>query len=276
MISGKTTLIGHWLSRPSRSRPVIYNPWFEKNDIDAVVVPMGVKPEEYREFFPLMFKMSNIRGALVTMPHKVVTTELVDELTPIARLSPARPTPCWCARTGRCWATNSTGRLRPRGQAQGLRRHRQERPGRRQRRRRIADRGVAGRRRDHPHRPVRPVHRGVRGAGRTVEQVLPGRRGRDRLEGPGRLRPGGQRDAVGHEGRRSAADGHRPDRPDHLRRGCGDEADDHPVPAGGHRQGLPDPGGKDMLFEQIPAYLEFFGYGTTTPDELRAVAQIPD
>jgi shikimate dehydrogenase len=32
--------------------------------------------------------------------------------------------------------------------------------------------------------------------------------------------------------------------------------------------------GTDMLFEQIPAYLEFFGFGTTTPDELRAVAQI--
>ena len=31
--------------------------------------------------------------------------------------------------------------------------------------------------------------------------------------------------------------------------------------------------GKDMLFEQIPAYLEFFGYGSTTPDELRAVAR---
>ena len=32
--------------------------------------------------------------------------------------------------------------------------------------------------------------------------------------------------------------------------------------------------GTDMLFEQIPAYLEFFGFGTTTPDELRAVARI--
>jgi hypothetical protein len=32
--------------------------------------------------------------------------------------------------------------------------------------------------------------------------------------------------------------------------------------------------GTDMLFEQIPAYLEFFGYGTATPDELRAVSQI--
>src|SRR5262249_27804231 len=32
--------------------------------------------------------------------------------------------------------------------------------------------------------------------------------------------------------------------------------------------------GTDMLFEQIPAYLEFFGYGTTNADELRAVSQI--
>ena len=32
--------------------------------------------------------------------------------------------------------------------------------------------------------------------------------------------------------------------------------------------------GVDMLFEQIPAYLEFFGFPTTTPDELRRVAKI--
>jgi shikimate dehydrogenase len=32
--------------------------------------------------------------------------------------------------------------------------------------------------------------------------------------------------------------------------------------------------GTDMLFEQIPAYLEFFGFGTTTAEDLRAVAKI--
>ena len=32
--------------------------------------------------------------------------------------------------------------------------------------------------------------------------------------------------------------------------------------------------GTDMLFEQIPAYLEFFGFGSTTADVLRAVAKI--
>jgi shikimate dehydrogenase len=41
-------------------------------------------------------------------------------------------------------------------------------------------------------------------------------------------------------------------------------------------RGCPTQVGKDMLFEQIPAYLEFFGFGAATPDELRAVAQIKD
>jgi shikimate dehydrogenase len=40
-------------------------------------------------------------------------------------------------------------------------------------------------------------------------------------------------------------------------------------------KGCPIQVGSDMLFEQIPAYLEFFRLGTATPYELRAVAQIP-
>ena len=32
--------------------------------------------------------------------------------------------------------------------------------------------------------------------------------------------------------------------------------------------------GTDMLYEMIPAYLEFFGFSPTTPDVLRAVARI--
>jgi shikimate dehydrogenase len=29
-----------------------------------------------------------------------------------------------------------------------------------------------------------------------------------------------------------------------------------------------------MLFEQIPAYLEFFGFPTTTAEELRLIAKV--
>ena len=32
--------------------------------------------------------------------------------------------------------------------------------------------------------------------------------------------------------------------------------------------------GSDMLFEQIPAYLEYFGLPTTTADVLRSVARL--
>jgi shikimate dehydrogenase len=90
MISGTTTLIAH-LGYPTHTfkSPLIYNPWFEKNGIDAVVVPMGVRPEEYPEFLRYLFRLTNIRGALVTMPHKVTTNRLVDELTPTAQIAGA-------------------------------------------------------------------------------------------------------------------------------------------------------------------------------------------
>ncbi len=39
-------------------------------------------------------------------------------------------------------------------------------------------------------------------------------------------------------------------------------------------KGCPFQLGTDMLFEMIPAYLEFFGFGTATPEELREVAQL--
>ena len=33
--------------------------------------------------------------------------------------------------------------------------------------------------------------------------------------------------------------------------------------------------GSDMLFELIPAYLEFFGFGPATPEELRKTGTLP-
>ena len=46
MISGRTTLIAH-IGYPTETfkAPLIYNPYFEKAGIDAVVVRMGVKAE---------------------------------------------------------------------------------------------------------------------------------------------------------------------------------------------------------------------------------------
>jgi shikimate dehydrogenase len=48
-----------------------------------------------------------------------------------------------------------------------------------------------------------------------------------------------------------------------------------PFLAAAQARGCPIQVGSDMLFEQIPAYLEFFGFGVATPEELRDVAQLP-
>src|ERR1700716_1998372 len=87
-ISGRTKLIAH-LGYPTESfkAPMIYNPYFEKHNIDAVVVPMGCKPEDYAAFLKLVFKLSNIHGALVTMPHKVTTVSLLDEVMTTAKVA---------------------------------------------------------------------------------------------------------------------------------------------------------------------------------------------
>jgi len=90
VIRGTTTLIAH-LGYPTEAfkAPMIYNPYFEQAGIDAVVVPMGVKADDYPHFLPTLFKLTNIRGALVTMPHKVTTVGLMDEVTPTAKVAGA-------------------------------------------------------------------------------------------------------------------------------------------------------------------------------------------
>ncbi len=90
MISGKTTLIAH-IGYPTETfkSPMIYNPWFDQKGIDAVVVPMGVRAEDYPQSFESICRFTNLRGALITMPHKVTTVELVDEVTPAVRIAGA-------------------------------------------------------------------------------------------------------------------------------------------------------------------------------------------
>ena len=80
MISGTTKIIAH-LGVPTESfrAPMIYNPYFEDRGIDAVVVPMGCEPEDYPNFLRLVFRLRNIAGALITMPHKATTVGLLDE-----------------------------------------------------------------------------------------------------------------------------------------------------------------------------------------------------
>jgi len=89
-ITGNTELIAH-IGYPTHSfkAPMIYNPFFVKHDINAVVVPMGCKPEDFSVFLKSVFQLSNIRGALITMPHKVTTVGLLDEVSATVKVAGA-------------------------------------------------------------------------------------------------------------------------------------------------------------------------------------------
>ncbi|MDO9194969.1 shikimate dehydrogenase [Rhodoferax sp.] len=88
MINGNTEIIAH-IGFPTHAfkAPMIYNPWFEKAGINAIVVPMGCQAQDYPDFLRAVFKLTNIRGALITMPHKVTTVSLLDDVLPGAAIA---------------------------------------------------------------------------------------------------------------------------------------------------------------------------------------------
>ena len=90
IINGNTELIAH-IGFPTHSfkAPMIYNPWFDKAGVNARVMTMGCKPEDFPLFLKAVFKLTNIRGALITMPHKVTTIGLLDKVLPSAAIAGA-------------------------------------------------------------------------------------------------------------------------------------------------------------------------------------------
>ena len=90
MINGNTEIIAH-IGYPTHAfkAPMIYNPWFEKAGVNAIVVPMACQAQDFQAFLPSIFKLGNIRGALITMPHKVTTVGLLDEVFPTAAIAGA-------------------------------------------------------------------------------------------------------------------------------------------------------------------------------------------
>jgi shikimate dehydrogenase len=277
MISGKTTLIAH-LGYPTFAfkSPMIYNPWFEKNDIDAVVVPMGVKAEEYPEFFRYLFKLTNIRGALVTMPHKVTTIDLVDELTLTATVAGAANA-VLLREDGVLVGDQFDGE----GFVRGVLRKGFDLEGKRAL---VVGNGGVG----------SPIAASLAAVGVAAMGLFDPNSAASDLLGE-RLRAAypeleittGSKDPAGYDIVVNATP---------LGMNDGD-----PLPMDVERivpstfvgevvmkqevtpflraaldKGCQVQVGKDMLFEQIPAYLEFFGFGTASPEELRAVSQVGD
>ncbi len=275
MITGKTKLIAH-LGYPTESfkAPMIYNPYFAKHGIDAVVVPMGCKAEDYAQFLKLTFKLSNIHGALVTMPHKVTTVALLNDASTTVKVA------------GACNAV----RLGAGGQLEGD----------------MFDgegfvRGVL--RKGRTIKGARVLVSGCGGVGSAIAAslakagvgtlgifdaytpMMDGLAGRLRAHYPAMELRTGSKDPLGFDVVVNAT-------PLGMKDGdplpfdmsriapstfVGEvvmKTEITPFLEAARARGCAYQIGTDMLFEQIPAYLEFFGFRTSTPDELRAVAEI--
>lgn len=275
MIRGTTELIAH-IGFPTETfkSPMIYNPYFEQAGIDAVVVPMGVRAADFPQALAAIFRLTNIRGALITMPHKVTAVGLLGRRTPAVAIA------------GSCNAVRrdpdgvlSGDMFDGEGFVRGLRR-----------------KGVrlAG---------ARVLVVGSGGVGSAIAASLaasgisaialydtdPGAAdrlaGRLRRQYPDLAVTTGSNDPAGFDVVVNATP---------LGMNQGD-----PLPidvsrlapstfvgevvmktemtaflAAARERGCPVQVGSDMLFEQIPAYLEFFGLPETTPEVLRAVARV--
>ncbi|MBK9702391.1 MAG: shikimate dehydrogenase [Betaproteobacteria bacterium] len=275
MISGKTRLIAH-VGYPTESfkAPLIYNPWFEKNGVDAVVVPMGVKAEDFPAVLASLRKFTNLHGALITMPHKVAVVGMLDEASTAVKIA------------GSCNALllRADGSLLGdmfdgAGFVRGLKRKglalvgtsclivgaggvgsaiaaslAAEEPAA------ItlfdtdaaAAAGLAARIREHyPRIDVRIGSNDPAGYALVVNGTPLGMKPGDPLPvDPSRLSAG---TFVGEVVMKQEIT---------------------PLLKAAQDRGCRYQVGTDMLFEMIPAYLEFFGFGSATPDELRAVARV--
>ena len=275
MIDGKTKLIAH-LGYPTESfkAPMIYNPYFAKHGINAVVVPMGCKPDDFPEFLKFLFRLSNIHGALVTMPHKVPIVALLDEVSVSVKVAGA----CNAVRVeanGKLVGDMFDGE----GFVRGILR----------KGRKVAD--------------TRVFVAGNGGVGSAIAAsfakagsaelalfdayapMMNGLAERLKANYPKLKVTVGSNDPAGYDVVVNATPlGMKPDDPlpmDVTRIApstfVGEvvmKAEITPFLAAARERGCAYQVGTDMLFEQIPAYLEFFGFGTTTPEELRSVAQI--
>jgi shikimate dehydrogenase len=88
MLNGDTKIIAH-IGYPTTTfkSPMIYNPWFEKHAINAAVVPLGVRREDFAHAFPQICRFTNFAGALITMPHKIAVVEMIDEVSTAVQIA---------------------------------------------------------------------------------------------------------------------------------------------------------------------------------------------
>ena len=77
-------MIGHPIAHTAM--PAGVNTWAHDSGTDAIMAPVDVAPEALSDFIAALRSIANCDGAVVTAPHKVAMAEMVDVLTPAARL----------------------------------------------------------------------------------------------------------------------------------------------------------------------------------------------
>lgn len=88
IIDGATRLLGIVGDPVAQVRsPVAWCGLFRRNGMNAVCIPMHVKPADLERYFEGLRTMRNMMGLIVTIPHKPATARYVDELTERARLA---------------------------------------------------------------------------------------------------------------------------------------------------------------------------------------------
>ena len=87
-INGDTRIMAH-VGYPTTTfkSSMIYNPWFDKRGINAAVVPFGVRAQDFARAFPEIVRFTNFHGALITMPHKVAVLDLLDEVSTAVKVA---------------------------------------------------------------------------------------------------------------------------------------------------------------------------------------------
>jgi shikimate dehydrogenase len=274
-IDGHTRIIAH-VGDPTGSfkAPLIYNPYFESIGFNAAVVPMGVTREAGPVTLPAVFRMTNVIGALVTMPHKVSVVPLLDRVTPAVKVAGS------CNAVRRAADGSFEGDMFDgEGFALGLLRKGQVLAGKRAL---VVGSGGVG--------SAIAASLAARGPAAislydVSETAMQGLAGRIRTEYPALDVRTGSRDPAGHdivvnatplgmlEGDPMPLDVSRLTQ-DMFVGEVVMKQEKTAFLAAAEARGCRTQIGLDMLFEMIPAYLDFFGIPATSPENLRALARL--
>ncbi|MGL4636935.1 MAG: shikimate dehydrogenase family protein [Beijerinckiaceae bacterium] len=275
MLNGNTALIAH-IGYPTSSfkAPMIYNPYFESIGLNAAVIPMGVRGEDFDVSFNAIFRMSNIHGALITMPHKVTVLDMLDDVSVSVKISGA------CNAVLRKPDGSLIGDMFDGdGFVQGVLRKGQKVAGARIL---VVGAGGVGSAIAASFAAAGAGHIGIYDismssmeelATRLVQHysnttVEVGSNDPDGYNIIVNATPLGMKagDAMPVDVARIA--------PDSFVGEVVMSSETTPFLAAAKARGCPTQIGLDMLYEQIPAYLAFFGFPVTTPHNLRALARI--